>query len=77
MLGKVLLNLGIGNFILRYRKYWWINIYSFITSYYRARLPLGSDFPIEKVSPFLGLYSAVTRQDLSSNPPNGWYPEEK
>ena len=37
----------------------------------------GSDFPVEHVNPFYGLYSAVTRQDHQGNPEGGWYPEEK
>ncbi|HET6527837.1 MAG TPA: amidohydrolase [Balneolaceae bacterium] len=37
----------------------------------------GSDFPVESVNPFFGLYSAITRQDHQGNPPGGWYPEEK
>ncbi len=40
-------------------------------------LAFGSDFPVEEVSPFLGLYSAVTRQDLEGHPPGGWTPREK
>ncbi len=36
----------------------------------------GSDFPVEHVNPFFGLYSAVTRQDHQGNPPGGWYPQE-
>lgn len=36
----------------------------------------GSDFPVEDVNPFYGLYSAVTRQDHSGQPPEGWYPEQ-
>ena len=36
----------------------------------------GSDFPVELPNPFLGLYAAVTRQDLEGWPPGGWYPEE-
>jgi len=42
-----------------------------------ARLALGSDFPVEDVNPFFGLYSAVTRQDQKGNPPGGWYPDQK
>jgi predicted amidohydrolase YtcJ len=41
------------------------------------RLVLGSDFPVEEVSPLLGLYAAVTRQDASGNPPGGWYPAQR
>jgi predicted amidohydrolase YtcJ len=40
-------------------------------------LALGSDFPVEDVNPFFGIYSAVTRQDQSGNPPGGWYPEQR
>jgi len=36
----------------------------------------GSDFPVEHVNPFFGLYSSVTRQNHEGNPPGGWYPEE-
>lgn len=36
----------------------------------------GSDFPVEHVNPFYGLYSAVTRQDHQGNPEGGWYPKE-
>jgi predicted amidohydrolase YtcJ len=42
-----------------------------------GRLALGSDFPVESVNPFFGIYSAVTRQDQKGNPPGGWYPDQK
>ena len=42
-----------------------------------ARLAFGSDFPVEKVDPMLGLYAAVTRQDLDGEPPGGWLPEQR
>ena len=42
-----------------------------------CRIPGGSDFPVESIDPFLGLYAAVTRQDLSGNPPGGWYGEQR
>ena len=42
-----------------------------------ARLALGSDFPVEDVNPLFGIYSAVTRQDQTGNPPGGWYPDQK
>jgi hypothetical protein len=42
-----------------------------------ARLAGGSDFPVERESPLLGLYAAITRQDLDGKPPGGWYPGEK
>ncbi|MCC5907344.1 MAG: amidohydrolase [Balneolaceae bacterium] len=37
----------------------------------------GSDFPVEDVNPFYGLYSAVTRQDHHGMPPEGWYSEQR
>ncbi len=42
-----------------------------------AHLTFGSDFPVEKVAPLLGVYSAVTRQDHEGKPAGGWRPEEK
>ncbi|HJX28267.1 MAG TPA: amidohydrolase [Thermoanaerobaculia bacterium] len=42
-----------------------------------GRLALGSDFPVELADPRLGLYAAVTRQDLKGNPPGGWLPGER
>jgi len=41
-----------------------------------ARLALGSDFPVETVNPMLGIYAAITRQDVTGWPPGGWYPLE-
>jgi predicted amidohydrolase YtcJ len=42
-----------------------------------ARLALGSDFPVEQVSPILGFYAAVTRQDAEGMPEGGWMPEQR
>lgn len=39
-------------------------------------LALGSDAPVEIPDPFLGIYSAVTRQDRKGNPVGGWYPKQ-
>jgi len=36
-----------------------------------AKLALGSDFPVEQVNPMLGVYAAVTRQDIEGWPPGG------
>lgn len=41
-----------------------------------GRLALGSDFPVEQVNPWLGIHSAVTRQDAKDWPAGGWYPQE-
>ncbi len=43
----------------------------------RGRLALGSDFPVESADPRLGLYAAVTRQDLQGRPEGGWLPGER
>jgi predicted amidohydrolase YtcJ len=40
-------------------------------------LAAGSDAPVEEVSPFAGLYAAVTRADAAGKPPGGWRPEER
>jgi len=42
-----------------------------------VRIPGGSDFPVESENPFLGLYAAVTRQDVSGWPAGGWRSEER
>ncbi len=42
-----------------------------------ARLALGSDFPVEAVSPLLGFYAAVTRQDTDGYPEGGWDPKQR
>jgi predicted amidohydrolase YtcJ len=42
-----------------------------------ATIACGSDFPVESHNPVLGIYAAVTRQDLAGNPPGGWLPEER
>jgi len=42
-----------------------------------VRLAGGSDFPVERESPLLGLYAAITRQSLEGKPPGGWYPDQK
>lgn len=37
-----------------------------------GRVVLGTDFPVEKVSPFLTFYAAVARQDLEGYPEGGY-----
>lgn len=37
----------------------------------------GSDFPVESHNPFLGLFAAVTRQNLDLQPDGGWHPDER
>jgi len=40
-------------------------------------LPLGSDFPVELVSPLYGLHAAITRQRPDGTPPKGWSPDQR
>ena len=42
-----------------------------------AVLAFGSDFPVEEVSPLLGLYAATTRQDADGKPAAGWLPAQR
>jgi len=42
-----------------------------------AHVPISSDFPGETLSPFYGIYAAVTRQDPQGKPDAGWYPEQR
>ncbi|MCE5232942.1 MAG: amidohydrolase [Mizugakiibacter sp.] len=42
-----------------------------------VHMALGSDFPVEYPNPMLGLYAAITRQDLAGQPPGGWYPDQR
>jgi predicted amidohydrolase YtcJ len=42
-----------------------------------ARLAFGSDFPVESPNPFPGLAAAISRQDMSGQPPGGWLPGER
>ncbi|MCL4797137.1 MAG: amidohydrolase [Bryobacteraceae bacterium] len=37
----------------------------------------GSDFPVEEANPMLGLYAAITRQDLKGEPAGGWHPDQR
>lgn len=42
-----------------------------------ATVAFGTDAPIEKLSPFRGIYAAVARQTEDGEPEGGWYPEER
>eukprot|EP00947_MAST-08B_sp_MAST-8B-sp1_P002057 g2057.t1 len=51
---------------------------SVLTKAKAPALALGSDWPtVGKVPPVLGLYAAVTRQDLRGAPAGGWEPQER
>lgn len=42
-----------------------------------ATLAFGSDCPVEKIDPLLGIHAAVTRQNAESKPEGGWYPAQR
>jgi predicted amidohydrolase YtcJ len=42
-----------------------------------TRLAFGTDYPVEPVSPFRGLYACVTRELPGGGPAGGWQPQEK
>jgi predicted amidohydrolase YtcJ len=42
-----------------------------------AKLAFGTDFPVESPNPFPGLAAAISRQDMSGQPPGGWIPSER
>lgn len=42
-----------------------------------TRMAFGSDFPVEAVNPFHGLYAAITRQDAEGQPEGGWLPDQR
>lgn len=39
-------------------------------------IPCGSDFPVEKIEPLRGFYSAVTRKHEDGQPENGYFPDQ-
>ena len=42
-----------------------------------ATLAFGTDYPVEPLSPFRGLYACLTREAEAGGPEGGWLPEEK
>ena len=43
-----------------------------------AVLAFGSDCPVEKIDPLMGIHAAVTRRRTDGSPgPEGWYPEQR
>jgi predicted amidohydrolase YtcJ len=42
-----------------------------------VRLAFGTDYNVEPISPFRGLYACVTRELPDGGPKNGWEPQEK
>src|SRR5215470_12397882 len=44
---------------------------------YGVRLAFGTDYDVEPMSPFRGLYACVSRELPDGGPPGGWEPQEK
>ncbi len=46
---------------------------------YGVHVPFGTDWPVEPINPYLGLYAAVTRQSADDEhaPVGGWWPQER
>lgn len=42
-----------------------------------AHVAFGTDWPVEPLDPYRGLYAAVTRERWGGGPPGGWNPEER
>jgi predicted amidohydrolase YtcJ len=42
-----------------------------------VRLAFGTDYDVEPISPFRGLFACVTRERPEGGPKNGWEPQEK
>jgi predicted amidohydrolase YtcJ len=42
-----------------------------------VHVPFGTDWPVEPINPYLGLYAAVTRQSTEGDPIGGWWPQER
>jgi predicted amidohydrolase YtcJ len=42
-----------------------------------VRVAFGTDWPVEPISPYLGLFAAVTRQSTDFQPAGGWWPQER
>lgn len=44
---------------------------------YGVHVPFGTDWPIEPINPYLGLFAAVTRESTELQPAGGWLPQER
>jgi predicted amidohydrolase YtcJ len=42
-----------------------------------VHMPFGTDWPVEPIDPYRGLYAAVTRESTEGDPPGGWWPQER
>jgi hypothetical protein len=44
---------------------------------FEVHVPFGTDWPVEPINPYLGLYAAITRQSTEGEPSGGWWPQER
>jgi predicted amidohydrolase YtcJ len=42
-----------------------------------VHVPFGTDWPVEPINPYLGLYAAITRMSTDGEPAGGWWPQER
>ncbi|HEX8458105.1 MAG TPA: amidohydrolase [Pyrinomonadaceae bacterium] len=42
-----------------------------------VHVPFGTDWPVEPINPYLGLYAAVTRRSTDGDPHGGWWPQQR
>jgi hypothetical protein len=42
-----------------------------------VHLAFGTDWPFDSISPYVGLYAAVTRESEDGDPDGGWWPQER
>ncbi|HEY0099931.1 MAG TPA: amidohydrolase [Pyrinomonadaceae bacterium] len=42
-----------------------------------VHVAFGTDWPVEPINPYLGLYAAVTRRSTEGDPAGGWWPQER
>jgi predicted amidohydrolase YtcJ len=44
---------------------------------FNVHVAFGTDWPVEPINPYLGLYAAITRQSTDGRPLLGWWPQER
>jgi predicted amidohydrolase YtcJ len=44
---------------------------------FNVHVAFGTDWPVEPINPYLGLYAALTRQSTDGQPGPGWWPQER
>ena len=55
-----------------------LGAYSWHTmSAHNVPVAFGTDWPVEPINPYLGLFAAVTRQSTEGDPEGGWWPQER